>query len=107
MADVPPCLGGEEFGINGKYFGVDHHARKRVFQLTASWRFESFPYSFFDYELNFRNKKPNHDVRCDSVFYLRNKKEISSAGRLILSHSFKVCNKKFTAALPFSPKFFV
>jgi hypothetical protein len=47
LADIPSCLGGEDNGINGKYFGVDHQRAHLAFQLTALCRFESYPYSFF------------------------------------------------------------
>ena len=45
LADIPSCLGGEDNGINGKYFGVDHQRAHLAFQLTALCRFESYPYS--------------------------------------------------------------
>lgn len=37
QADMPPCLGGGEHGINQCYEMAE--------RLTAPWRFESFPYS--------------------------------------------------------------
>ena len=45
LADIPSCLGGEDNGINGEYFGVDHQRAHLAFQLTALCRFESYPYS--------------------------------------------------------------
>ena len=31
LADIPSCLGGEDNGINGKYFGVDHQRAHLAF----------------------------------------------------------------------------
>jgi hypothetical protein len=72
LADIPSCLGGEDNGINGKYFGVDHQHVHLAFQLTALCRFESYPYSirFFFHVIDLMKYNPRNGTYHFRGFFL-------------------------------------